>query len=67
MKCWKKWANIVTRCAIWYHFKNTLGGVLFLGKLQAKAFLEVTLHQGCFSRSLNCTNGTKSQKASHIF
>ena len=47
-------------CAIWYHLynlksvENTHGGVL------------VTLH-ACFSRSLNCTNGTKSRNASHIF
>ena len=28
--------------------------------------LKVTLLHGCFSRFLNCTNGAKSQKASHI-
>ena len=28
--------------------------------------LNVTLLDGCFSRFLNCTNGTKSRKASHI-
>ena len=28
--------------------------------------LKVTLLHGCFSRFLNCTNGTKSWKASHI-
>ena len=28
--------------------------------------LKVILH-GCFSRCLNCTNGTKSRKASHMF
>ena len=47
-----------------YHFynlkkvKNTHGGVLLL---------EVTLLDGCFSRFLDCTNGTKSGKASRIF
>ena len=54
----------VTRCAIWYHLYNlknvTHGGMLLLVKLQA----EVTLLHGCFSRFLNCTNGTKSRKAS---
>ena len=51
--------------AIWCHFynfknvKNTHGGVFLLEKLQAK----VTLLHGCFSRFLNCTNGTKSRKA----
>ena len=48
-------------CAIWYHLynlknvKNTHGGVLLLVKLK------VTLICGCFSRFLNCTNGTKSR------
>ena len=52
-------------CAIWCHFynlknvTNTHGGVFLLVKLQEK----VTLLQGCFSRFLNCTNGTKSRKA----
>ena len=42
-------------CAILYHLynsknvKNTHGGVLLI-------------HHGCFSRFLNCTNGTKSCK-----
>ena len=30
------------------------------------AWLKITLLHGCFSRFLNCTNGTKSRKASHI-
>ena len=52
-------------CAIWYHLynlknvKNTHGGVLLL-------VLKVTLLHGCFSRFLNCTNGTKLRKASHM-
>ena len=55
-------------CAIWYHlynFKNlkyTHGGVLLLVKLQALA----TLLDGCFSRFLNCTKGTKLRNALHI-
>ena len=58
-----------TLCLIWcnlYNFenvKNTHGGVLLLIKLQAS---KVTLLHGCFSRYLNCTNGTKSQKASLV-
>ena len=36
--------------------KSTHGGVL----------LKVTLLHGCFSRFLNCANGTKSPKASHL-
>ena len=65
---------IVMFCAIWYYLynlknvKNTHGGVLLLVKLQAKpaTLLKVTLLHGCFSRFLNCTNGTKSRSASHI-
>ena len=55
----------VMRCAIWYHLynlknvKNTHGGVLIL--------LNLTLLHGCFSRSLNCINGTKSRNASQMF
>ena len=43
-----------TLCVIWYYFfqPTTLGKVLLL--------------HGCFSRFLNCTNGTKSRKASEI-
>ena len=29
-------------------------------------FTTLTLIHGCFSRLLNCTNGTKSRKASHM-
>ena len=52
----------VMRFAIWYHLynfkkvKNTHGGVT----------LKVTFFHGCFSGFLNCTNGTKSRKTSHI-
>ena len=50
-------------CVIWYHLcnlknvKNTHGGVLLL---------KVTLLRVCFSRFLNCTNGTKSRNAGHV-
>ena len=33
----------------------------------SKVLLKETLFHGCFSRFLNCTNGTKSRKASHIY
>ena len=55
-------------CVIWYHVynlkivKNTHKGVLLLVKWQA--LLKVALLHGCFSRFLNCTNDTKSRKAS---
>ena len=62
------------RSAIWYplynlkNVKNTHGGVLTLVK-QAKDCNITrinTLLPECFSRFLNCTNGTKSHKAPHI-
>ena len=37
-----------------------------LYKLILATLLKVTLFHGCFSRFLNCTNATKSRKASHI-
>ena len=46
--------------------KNTNEGELLLIKLQAANLLKVTLLYGCFSRFLNYTNGTKSQKTSQI-
>ena len=55
--------------AIQYHLynlkrvNNTRGGGLLLVKLQAR---KVKFLQECFSRFLNCTNGTKSCKVSHI-
>ena len=33
---------------------------------QSATLLKVTLLHWCFSRFLNCTNGTKSRNASHI-
>ena len=58
--------SFVVCCAIWYHLynlkkrENTHGGVLLLVTL-----LKVTHLHGCFSRFLNCPNGTESRKASH--
>ena len=45
--------QLVVHCAIWYHLYNLKNEKLKL------------LH-GCFSRFLNCTNGTKSRKAPHL-
>ena len=52
---------------IWYHLhnlknvKNIHGGVVLLVKS-----LKLALLYGCFSHFLDCTNGTKLHKASHI-
>ena len=35
-------------------------------RLQPATLLKLTLLHGCFSRFLNCTNGTKSRNATHI-
>ena len=36
-------------------------------RLKPADLLTVTLQHGCFLRYLNCTNSTKSRKASHIY
>ena len=62
-------SKLIVFCAIWYHLynfksvKNTHGGVLLLVPV---TLLKVTLLHGCFSRFLNCTNGTKSRNASRM-
>ena len=43
--------------------KNIHGGVLLLERLQPT---KLTLIHGCFSYFQNCTNSTKSRKASHL-
>ena len=60
----------VIRCAIWYYFynlknvKNTHRGELLLVQLKAKACNFTK--SNTTPRFSNCTNGTKSRKASHI-
>ena len=51
---------------IWEIFKNSIFKSSFFCKLKPATLLKVTLLHGCFSRFLNCTNGTKSRKA-HIW
>ena len=48
--------------------KNTHRGVLLLVILQVEAsnFTKSNTLHGCFSRFLNCTNDTKSRKASQV-
>ena len=61
-------------CAIWYHLynlknvKNTREGLILLVKLQDLACncTKINTPPWVFSRFLNCTNGTKTCKASHI-
>ena len=66
----------VMLCAIWCHLynlnvKSTRRGVMLLAfiaclLLQLATLLKVTLPHGCFSLFLNCTNGTRLRKVSHI-
>ena len=50
----------MTLCVIWYPLYNL--------KNVKKTRPSVTFNKvGCFSRFLNCTNGTKSRKTSQIF
>ena len=56
-------------CAIWHHlynFKNVKNTHVRVF-LQPAILQKVKLLHGCFSCFLNCTNGPKSHKASHIF
>ena len=67
------WSSVIFREATGLvQFKkreSTHGGVLLLVKLQVEAcnFTKITTPPWMFSRFLNCTNGTKSRKASHIY
>ena len=62
-------------CAICYHFvqfkkreKHPWRSVSFskVAGFWPAALLKVKLLLGCFSRFLNCTNGNKSRKLSHL-
>ena len=58
-----------TRCAIWYHLnnlKNVKKHPWRSATFKPANLLKVTLPHGSFSRFLDCTNGTKSHKTSHI-
>ena len=65
---------IVMRCVIWYqlyilkNMQNTHRRVLLLVKLQAFSlqFTKSNTPPWVFSGILNCTNGTKSRRPSHI-
>ena len=59
----------VILCAIWYHLYNlkNVKKQSWRGfTLVPPTLLKVILFHGCFSRFLNCTNGTKSRKVSNI-
>ena len=61
-------ARFGTVCTILKNVKNTHGEVLLLVKLQASAcsFTKSNISPWVFSHFLNCTNDTKSRKASQI-
>ena len=54
----RRFARFGTICIILKNVKNIHGGVILLVKLQASANTP--------PHFLNCTNGTKSRKVSHI-
>ena len=64
----------VTLCTIWYHLcnlknvKNTHGTVILLFKLKVEVcnFTKSITFSWMFFTFLNCTNGTKLRKASHL-
>ena len=51
-----------TFCAIWYHLYN----FKIVRSVTFKVAIKVTLFHECFLRFLNCTNSTKSRKASYM-
>ena len=54
-------------CAICYHLYKDVKKTSSMSVTFSKVTLpKKTLQHGCFSSFLNCTNGIKSQKASHI-
>ena len=54
-------------CATWYHLHNFKNVKNADGReLKPKTWLEVTLLLGCFSRFLNCKNGTMDYSFSKI-
>ena len=59
-KFWKR--KLIPKFYWWLHLY--LWCVARFGKPATS--LKVTFLHGCFSRFLNCTNGTKSRKASHL-
>ena len=65
MSCFARFDTI---CKTWKMWKKSHGKALLLVKLQHQpaTLLKVTLLYECFSRFLNCTNGTKSGKVSHM-
>ena len=58
-------ARFGTICSIWNTWKTPME-VLLLLKFQPQAFNFTKSNTRVFSRFLNCTNDTKSCKASHI-
>ena len=58
----RRFTRCCTICTILKNMKNSHGWVLLLVTLQVS--LKVAFLHGCFSCFLNCTNGTKSRKAS---
>ena len=53
----------MTRCAIWYNLYNLQN----VKNAHVEMSLLVKLHAGCFPPLLNCTDDTKSHKASQVF
>ena len=58
--------NLVPFVQFKKHEKHLLRSATFSKAASSlQLYLNVTLLHGCFSRHQNCTNGTKSCKASH--
>ena len=50
----------------WYQIAQRITYMYYTYIFESATLLKVTLLHGCFSRFLNCTNGTKLHNASHM-
>ena len=50
----------------WYQIAPSITYMYYTYIFEPATLLKVALFHGCFSRFLNCTNGTKLRSASHI-
>ena len=64
---WKGIEHTLANSIIFWFWKSFFNFLLFhICRLKPTTLLKLTLFHGCFSRFLNCTNGTKLRKVPHI-
>ena len=65
MWCVARLGTIYTTYKTWKHPWRSVDFSIVAG-FKPATLLKLTLFHGCFSRFLNCTNGTKSRNAPHL-